>query len=358
MLRSLFRRGEHASFCRAYGALCYDYTFTRVLGTPQTSEAILQDLIGAWHTARTGMPSEALLDVCIIKPKVRDGAFPRSKGELVVDVRARDSERNYIIEVQHRVEPLFPHRALLYAAADIVSQHADDVTKSFLRPVHSLAFCDYDFVTSSKSGIATQLNAWRAKGLAHTPEPTKAIHAFTLQPALSSLAGIKLQGNVALQNEMAGRLSFLFALLPHAPRLEDLTVDTPPLLRWASLVAHVGPQNVAQVPEAVRTKGVALLLEILHDTRDETEMERIKEEEEAGQMQRALESALAEGEAKGLAKGMAEGKAEGMAEGKAKGMAEGTLSTLRLLGIQSAADYRSKFKSEPPPEVLAALSGI
>ena len=338
MLRKLLRRGEHASFCRAYGALCYDYTFTRVLGTPQRSEVILQDLIGAWHTARTGEPSEALLDISIIKPKVRDGDFPKSKGELVVDVHARDSERNYIIEVQHRVEPLFPHRAVLYAAAEIVSQHEEDVTKSLLRPVHSLAFCDYDFVTSSKSGIATHSNAWRAKGSAHTPEPNKAIHAFALQPVLSILAGIKLQGNVALQNEMAGRLSFLFALLPHAPRLEDLTVDTPPLLRWASLVAHVGPLNVAQVPKAVRTTGVSILLDMLHDTRNETEMERIKEETEAGQMQRALESAIA--------------------EGMAKGKAEGTLSTLRLLGIQSAADYRSKMKSEPPPEVLAALSEI
>ena len=336
MLRGLFKR-ERASFCRAYGALCYDYTFTRVLGTPMKSEAILQDLIGAWHIARTGVPCETLPDVSIVKSKVRDGAFPKSKGELIVDVRAQDSERNYIIEVQHRVEPLFPHRALLYAAADIVDQHVKDVANSWLRPVHSLAFCDFDFVSSSKSGIASRGHAWRTKGAALTPEPAKAIHAFTLQPVRSALAGIQQQGNVALQDEMAGRMSFLFALLPHAPRLEDLTVDTPPLLRWASLVAHVGPTNVFRVPQAVRTTGVSLLLDMLHDTPDETEMERIKEEAEAGQMQRALECALA--------------------EGKAEGKAEGTLATLHLLGIQSAADYRSMMKSEPPPEVLAALSG-
>jgi hypothetical protein len=119
MLRG--QRGVQASCCRAYGALCNDYTFTRVLGTPQKSEAILKDLLGAWHSARTGAPGEALGDISILKPKVRDGAFPKSKGELVVDVRALD--RNYIVEVQHRVEPLFPQRAVLYAAADIVSQH-------------------------------------------------------------------------------------------------------------------------------------------------------------------------------------------------------------------------------------------
>jgi hypothetical protein len=209
--------------------------------------------------------------------------------------------------------------------------------------VHSLAFCDYDFVRTTASGksvIATQSNAWRAKGTAHTPEPAKAIHAFTLQHVPSSLSGIKQHVNVALQSEMAERMSFLFALLPHAPRMEELTLATPPLLRWASLVAHVGPLNVAKVPQEVRTEGVSLLLDMLHDSLDETEMERIKGEAEAGQMQRALESAFAEG------------KAEGLAEAKA----EGILAALRLVDIQSAADYRNKMKSDPPPEVLAALS--
>ena len=171
MLRSLFRRGEHASFCRAYGALCYDYTFTRVLGTPQTSEAILQDLIGAWHTARTGMPSEALLDVCIIKPKVRDGAFPRSKGELVVDVRARDSERNYIIEVQHRVEPLFPHRALLYAAAAMLSDgevsqpvaDTDGVHVLVMQHRQAPVFADFDKVRNNVFTDYVNLQKERAK---------------------------------------------------------------------------------------------------------------------------------------------------------------------------------------------------
>ena len=45
-----------------------------------------------------------------------------------------------------------------------------------------------------------------------------------------------------------------------------------------------------------------------------------------------------------------------IAEGISLGKAEGTLATLRLMGIQNVADFRSKMKSEPPPEVIAALS--
>ena len=348
MLRSLLQRRGAAAHCRAYGALCYDYTFTRVLGTPAVSEPILLDLLSAWHTARTGAPGEVLQDVSIIKPKVRDGAFPKSKGELVVDVRARDADSNYIVEVQHRVEPLFPHRAVLYAAADIVNQHVENVAGSWLRPVHSLAFCDFDFAPG-KVHLATYDNAWRSKA-ARAPDPARAIHSFTLQPARNSLEGLQQLGNPALAKEMAERLSFLFALLPHAPRLEDLAPSTPPLLRWASLVAHVGPLNVHRVPMEVRTKGVHLLLEMLHSTPDETEMERIKEEAETGQLQRALESALAEGEAKGKAKGMAEGMAEGEAKGKAEGKAEGM--------AEGEAKGKAKVRGIPPFSLSISLGAI
>lgn len=80
----------------------------------------------------------------ILDSKVRDGVLPQSKGELIVDVRARDADTSYIIEVQRRKEPLFPRRAILYSSAEIVAQYRDSRSPA-LQPVHTLAFCDYDF---------------------------------------------------------------------------------------------------------------------------------------------------------------------------------------------------------------------
>ena len=90
---------------------------------------------------------------------------------------------------------------------------------------------------------------------------------------------------------------------------------------------------------------------MLHSTPDETEMERIKEEAETGQLQRALESALAEGEAKGMAEGEAKGKA------KVRGIPPSSLSiSLGRLGAPSQPPHRAH-GAHAPLSPVPPLSG-
>jgi len=123
------------------------------------SEVVLVDLLSALRFALTGT-NPAALQVKILDTKVRDGAQPKSKGELLVDVRASDDDSNFIVEVQRRSEALFHHRALLYASADIVAQQRTSST-IYLKPTHTLAFCDHDFgppkIAGSRSAIGTSL---------------------------------------------------------------------------------------------------------------------------------------------------------------------------------------------------------
>ena len=74
-----------------HGALCSDFTFRRVLGTPSKSEPILQDLLGAMRSSQTCGRETSVGTVRILDGKVRDGVLPQSKGELIVDVRAKDA---------------------------------------------------------------------------------------------------------------------------------------------------------------------------------------------------------------------------------------------------------------------------
>ena len=346
------------------GALCSDYTFTRILGAEKDSDVILKEIIGAWSA--THASPEELESVTIVDRKVLDGLPPYSKGELIVDVRAKGASSNYFVEVQHRVEPLFAHRVVLYTASELVSQHMADRSRTELRPVHALAFCDYDFSDGKfGAGIGSRLSMWRKSEM--IADPAQALQSFSLRA--DDVPGQQI--NKALAREMQARMSFTFALLPHAPRLEELTAETPPLLRWASLIAHANPLNADAVPKAARTEGIEKLLALLKSTSSQVEEERIQTKADDDQIFRAAECAMVEGMAKGKAEGMAEGKAEGMAEGEAKGKAEGMAEgkaegeakgkaegkaegmaeLLRLLGISSVADYRAARGCEPPPEL-------
>jgi hypothetical protein len=337
------RRGaaSHAAAGGGVGSLCSDYTFTRIFGTPGASEPILRDLLEAWGEARScgGGGGDTLFgDVSIANPKVLDGAPPRSKGELLVDVRAKDSGSNFIVEVQHRVEPLFPHRAVLYAAADLVTQHMSEAQAGtdVLRPVHSLAFCDYDYARGSLgTGIGSSLNAWR-KSRPHMPDVARSVHAFDLQPRAADMEYLNQHVNTALAAEMAARMSFVFVLLPHAPRLSELTPSTPRIMQWASLIAHLRADNVDAVPRHVRhRKGVELLLGTLCESVDETELEAQRTRNDLALQERAVMCALAEGKA--------EGKAEGMAE------------VLHLQGVKTVKAYRARFGTDPPPQLAPFL---
>ena len=111
------------------GALLTNSTFKRILGTPGVSEPILSELVGAWRAARAppGAPVvDAAIEATLCDSTVFRGAV-RKLGGLIVDVRARNSDEHFVIEVKHRPEVLFPHRAVLYAAAEVLAQH---ITKS------------------------------------------------------------------------------------------------------------------------------------------------------------------------------------------------------------------------------------
>ena len=325
-----------------HGALCSDYTFRRLLGTPSKSEPILQDLLGAMRYSQTCGRETAVGTVRILDSKVRDGVLPQSKGELIVDVRVKDGDASYLVEVQRRKEPLFARRAILYSSAEIIAQYRDSRSPE-LQPVHTLAFCDYDFGPGKTSSmIGTHRSDWRnPKAARRAPDVARAIQSFTLQPDTDVLACYKGVLNKHLAAEMRARMSFVFALLPHAPLLADLSDRSPPLLRWASLIAYVHPANIDDVPRDVRSiAAVKTMLEWLDGTRDETELERMQDKEEVAATAREIEAIFHDGKV----------------EGKAEGKAEGALGVLSSLGVRTVAEYRSKFKAEPPADLARILA--
>jgi hypothetical protein len=363
------------------GALCTDATFTRVLGTRGASEPILAELLGAWRAARMPHRADAAgpLEATLCDRSVLPSAAPRGRGELIVDVRARNSDEHFIVAMQHRPEPHFSHRCVLYASAEVLAQHSAksaaksaaklaaksaaksaaspaaaaapeavevDAASSFassdvLLPVHSLAFCDYDFQSELRRGgkadgrgaLSVKSNQWRANE-AHVRNPQLALHVYSLLPNARALRRLGQRGNEALDGDLAARLSFVFALLPHVPRLDELTTRTPPLLRWASLVAYAGPDNVGTVPKVVRSPGVTLLLDQLAGSVAEVEQERAKAEEEDAYLARLS------------------------AESKELGKAEGKAELLRDLGITSAALYLARFGKDPPPGIAEQLEKL
>ena len=333
------------------GALCTDATFTRVLGSRGASEPILIELLSAWRQAQTGDGTAAVRDVAISDRRVNEGQGMHARGALVVDVRAEGDGESYLVEVQHRAEAFFPHRALLYSAAEVVTHHLSNPGSLEARRVHTLAFCDYDFMekegvqgsgggggggTPGGPSLRTAATRWRSTA-SHTRNPARVLQVFGLHVSQRAMAGAEV--NAALARVMAAHSSFVFALLPHAPRLEELCARTPPLLRWASLVAHATPGNLDAVPKDVRTGGVARLLELLDASEAEARAERGAEEREAATIETLISDVRAEAEVEGRAEGRAEGKAE----------------LLRSIGVTSEATYRARFGDDPPPDVAHLL---
>jgi len=322
------------------GALCLDQTFKRVLGTPTTSEPVMKDLLNAMRFAQTGL-KDTVQGVEFVDAKVRESVAPIFKRELLlVDVRVKDSDSTFIVEVQRQKKASFVRRCILYSSAEIVSQHLESLGQtSKLRPVHTLAFCDYDFGEGrggNRNFGTLMTNERSSKNSQNSPVVSKAIQFYALESqkdALSRLGGID---NEMLTEEMHNRLSFVFALLPHAPRLEDLTADTHPLLRWAALIAHVEPEEIDSVPKGVRDiHAVKLMLDILHGSIEETKLERGRAQEEAARDQ--------------------EEEYQIFQDGFMQGKAEGLMRILFQLKVKSAADYRREFGVDPPDYVAKAL---
>lgn len=266
---------------RPEGALCSDYTFARILGAEKGSGLILKDLIGAWCAMR-GLPEE--LDAAkIVARKAPNGLPPRSRGALTAEVRAKGASRGYLVDVQHRTEPFFPQSSIFDTACELVTEDAADRSTMELRPTHALAFCDFTFAADGPFG------AGDSEAAEFVVDPTQALQSFSLHA--NDVLGQR--SNETLARDMQARMSFTFALLPHAPRLEQLTAETPPLLRWASLVAHANPLNANTVPKAARTEGIDTLLELLKSTSSLVAEERRKAEADHDQNLRAVKRAMA-----------------------------------------------------------------
>ena len=74
----------------------------------------------------------------------------------------RTPDVSYIVEVQRRKEPFFARRAILSSSAEIIAQYRDSRSPAFFQPVHTLAFCDYDFCPGETgSRIGTRQSTWR-----------------------------------------------------------------------------------------------------------------------------------------------------------------------------------------------------
>lgn len=357
------------------GSLCSDYTFTRILGTRNKSEPILRDLFSAARIAITGDPNAVVQEVNILDRKVFDGVAPLSKGEVLVDVRAKDLDSNYIVVLQRRKEPEFAQRALLYTAAEIVEQHVGKrkKLKLDLRPVHLLAFCDYDFGGSMKhDGIAATSTRWRNSS-SRKADPSKALQMYALQPKADFLGRIKGIGNAHLDREMDARMSLIFALLPHVPHMSELTSSTPPLLCWASLVAHVNPDNVNDVPIQVQdSEGVQTLLQMLRSSVDETHVEWLQTFK-VGALSVSLSQLTSRPHCPSTPRNPfffqnktfhaatrqdARDYREALTiyeDGYNEGVLEVMRATLAALGVGTRAEYKQKFGSAPPSDVAVAL---
>ena len=297
----------------------------------------MQDLLSAMRFAQTGL-EETVQDVTFVDA----GVSPKFKSELLVDVRVKGSDSNFIVEVQRRKEATFVQRCILYSSADIVSQHIQNLGKTKkLLPVHTLAFCDYDFGMGKRGNSGTLLpNRRSSKTSQQFPVVQKAIQSYALEQQKDALARIGGSDNEMLTKEMHDRMSFVFALLPHAPRLEDLTERTNPLLRWAALIAHVEPEEIDSVPKGVRDiHAVKMMLDILHGSVEETRLERERAQEEAARDSEEEDQIFQDGER----------------QGKAEGEIDGMLRVLFQLGVKSAEGYRLRFGHEPPAHIANAL---
>lgn len=217
----------------------------------------MRSLLEAWHVA-LAQPGN-IANISFLNKTVQQSHMLKGKKELVVDVRLTDGQSHYIVEVQHSAERDFPDRAITYAAADILEQH--NAQGHFL-PTHLIAFCDHDFGPGVGPGtLSVAQKRWRVSNR-FVPDQEKAFVHFRLQQ--QSIRGFK--EHASLGAALAARLSLSFVMLPHVPRLAELSTETPPLLKWSSFVAHLQPHTIDQVPGELKNEpGIQQLLEIMAD---------------------------------------------------------------------------------------------
>lgn len=111
-------------------------------------------------------PSANNMDITILDRTLYNSNLPQERNNLVADVHfgSEQHQSNVIVEVQHRTEVNFPHRAILYSSADVIQQRfLDGVTRdSFdLKPVHHISFCDYSFATNKASEVTLSRTRWK-----------------------------------------------------------------------------------------------------------------------------------------------------------------------------------------------------
>lgn len=345
------------------GALIFDRIFEHVIGKEGYSEPILVGMLSAWRTAFTGNADAIVDDVKILPRNVRSKDLATGAGELLVDVHARNADSNFIVEVQHRTEPLFARRAVLYAAAEMAWQHLDAGSEleadskrnvdEVIRPVHALAFCDYDFDLNDSGGAGVKETKWR-KRTQHQGDVKRAVDMFGLRRLDDVLQKLNpgYVANASLEREMASRVSYTFVMLPHVPPLTAMPVCTPPLLQWASVIAHACPGiTLAGLPPALRSlKGIDRLVEGLNDA---TTKEMITQEEDFRYREQEherlklislrlqLEEEFRETEKKGYQTAL-----------------QLRIGELRKVGITTADGFRQQYGHEPQDLTLEALQSM
>lgn len=245
-------------------------------------------------------------------------------GEGRIDSKSEPT--SYLINVQHCRERDAPYRALQHVCAEIAGQSGGDR----FQPVHTLGSCDYDFEFSRlNTRLSPVSGSWREKRV-FRGDVTRCITTMCLQPMQDVLARLPgALGNESIHAALSHKFGFSLVMLPHVPLLRDLTMDTHPLIRWASLIAHATPYNGHEVPKEVReaSPAVEAVLAML------SEKSRLADDE-------AREAAVNAAWDEGWEKEWEEGREEGRREG------------LAAVGISSKADFQRAFPSQPVPEWL------
>lgn len=254
------------------------------------------------------------------------------------------------MEIQHRAEPLFARRTLLYSAAEISSQVNDKETFSkgeILRPVHSLSFCDFDFKANPKGTTSVVHSKWRTSTKPHVPDIARSLQMFSLRSKTQAMKHVipSAKVNTALANEMGNFLSFTFVLLPHVPPLHSAVdwTGVPPLLQWAAVIAHAKADiQTKELPPALQqTHKIERLVDVMNDAKTK----EIVEEEDIAAAVLEKNEQIERSRLKYL-------NEEWAIE---HGIKEGMVRLLESTGIKSRADFEQRFGFAATGDALDAL---
>jgi hypothetical protein len=281
-----------------------DPTFKRIFSKSSGSKVIMAGFINAWESSLV-LPDHFTPihenSITFHTGDLFDANLDKGKHNLRVDVHASGNRENYIFELQVRREAFYPSRAFVYAAGEIISQHKNRGSSHWLKPVHTLTVVDYAFGESGEK-LSVEGFGWRNRNL--IPKNVDPVSHYALAPREKS--DLSDRSEIALDRYMKKMLSLTFIRTPYLPRIEDITPNTPLLVKWASFISSVRPETISQARKAAGTDAA---LNLLLDSLDETSDEVYKEEKEAKrdmyvENREEYERILKKGFKKGIEKGI------------------------------------------------------